>query len=186
MPTAPFARLGWCRWLHAQRKACVTKGIDSMGNKGSKAQVCLAGDRCVHYPHKAIPVGEEVWVLQSVYGVDSLAPYHEECTHGMWIFTCGDVQTSPYLPTHSDALAWFAQQADRGNLDMTLKWQLKRAHSNEIVAVLRAWAELQPLYVKAAALKAAEDYAQGDEIEADANEAARDLMTRLVDALQVG
>lgn len=170
----------------------MTKGIDGMGNKASKAQICLAGDRCVHYPHKAIPEGEEEWVMQSAYGTEALAPYHPECTRGLWYFDYtesdeGPVKASPYFTEQPIALNWLINQVDGGYVEARSgTWELKRAHGNDVVAILREWAELQPLYVKAAAYKDEGDYSQGDEIEADANEGAKDLMTRLVDALQVG
>lgn len=167
--------------LHIQY---VTKGDWTMGIND---QVCRAGDKCVFYPHKSIPTGQEAWVLQST----QLAPYHPECTGGLFYFDFqadgeSPVKVSPYFERQPRALAWLINQVHAGHADTAGTWSLKRAHGNDVLSVLREWAELQPLYAKASAYKEEGDLSQGDEIEADANETCKELMQRLVDALHVG
>lgn len=147
--------------------------------------ICMSPE-CRFYPHKSINDGEEAWVETRRAEGPVLEPWHEECVDALWFFSCDEVQTSAYFVSQGDALDWFARQAQGGNLDMSLSWRLVRAYGNEILNILREWAELQPLYVKARNFKEEGDYSQGDEIEADANESTKELMGRLVDALHVG
>jgi hypothetical protein len=85
--------------------------------------VCVHSPKCNHYPHTAIPTGEEEWVGIPMPGEsarESFRSHHKDCVAGLHYVARDGKRVSPYYVDENLAFRWLMRHQG-----MSVDWACK-------------------------------------------------------------